>query len=155
MHRKGEIREKRALYLKSLVSALLVSLTIALLEVFLSPWNYFPQNSLYIDMYISRYKLHLYDVLFTWPLYFLGSLLVYLKNRKFLENLEEGISNVLLSMVVEEVLYFSFQKRLPCFPEDPTTTIVGCIPLNDSCIPIWWILYVLPTVYTLMKLFRY
>ncbi|MGC8932221.1 MAG: hypothetical protein C0200_00430 [Thermoproteota archaeon] len=147
------MREKRDLYLKSLSSALLTSLIIALLEVFLAPWSYFPSNSLYIDMYIFRYDLHLYDLLFTWPLYFLGSFFVYLRSRRFLENLGEGTSNVLLSMVVEEILYFSLQGRLPCL-EDPTTTIIGCIPLDNSCIPIWWIFYVLPTIYTLKKLFR-
>jgi len=93
----------------------------------------------------------LYDLFFTWPLYFLGSFWVYVRSRKLMGNLGEGLSNMLLSMVMEEILYFSLRESPPC-PSDPTAMIMGCIPLDHSCIPIWWIIFVLPSIYTSMSL---
>jgi hypothetical protein len=146
--------DKKKLYLISLSSSLSVSVVLALMEHFLSPWSYFPETSFYIDLYLVRYDLHLYDLFFTLPLYLSGSLWVYLWSGKLAENLVEGISNLMLSMVTEDLLYFLLEGRLPSPLEDSTTMIVGCISLNCSCMPIWWILYFLPTIYVLISFLR-
>jgi hypothetical protein len=141
--------EEIPLYFRSLASALLTGFILAIIEIFLSPWRYFPENSFYIDLYIFRYNLHLYDIFFTHPLYLLGSFWVYLRSGKLMENLGKGISNTMLSMVTEEVFFFSLRGRPPC-PSDPTAMIMGCILLDHSCIPIWWIPCIIPTFYILV-----
>jgi hypothetical protein len=57
--------EEISLYLRSMTSALLTGFILAIIEIFLSPWRYFPENLFYIDLYIFRYNLHLYDIFFT------------------------------------------------------------------------------------------
>jgi hypothetical protein len=132
-----EIGRKLENYEKSLLSSSVTGALLGITEGIFTPWRYFPKIKTTIP-YINLH-IHAYDILFTWPIYTLGASLPYIRERKVFKNLKYILSNIWFSMVIEEVVFFLLNKRLPS-PTDVTSS-TGYIPLGEYCIPIWWIIY--------------